>query len=125
MLYIGNHPTIKQLHSILNPNVSGVATRWHDLGLQLFDNDATGILDVIKADHPNDVTTCCNEMLKKWLEMQHDASWSQLVKALKKTGMNTMANNINKLINNGMRQLYIALYPQISFIKNFYTNYSG
>ena len=33
--------------------------------------------------------------------MQHDASWSQLVVALNKVGLNTIADDINKLIENG------------------------
>ena len=108
MHYIGHHyPTPKQLRNILKPDVSGVATRWYDLGVQLLDDAATGVLDVIKADHPNDVTTCCNEMFKKWLEMQHDASWSQLVMALNKIGLNAVADNINKLIKNGEQHLAI------------------
>ena len=107
--YIGHHcPTLKQLHNILRPDVSGVATRWYDLGMQLLDDPATGVLDVIKADHPNDVTTCCNEMFKKWLEMQHDASWSQLVMALNKIGLNTIADDISKLIENGTYS-YLAI----------------
>ena len=102
MHYIGHHyPTPKQLRNILKPDVSGVATRWYDLGMQLLADDATGALDVIKADHPNDVTTCCNEVFKKWLEMQPDASWSQLVMALNKIGLNVVADDINKLIKNG------------------------
>ena len=95
----------KQLCNILKPDVSGVATRWYDLGMQLLDGPTTGVLDVIKTDHPNDVTTCCNEMFKKWLEMQHDASWSQLVMALNKIGFNAMADDINKLIKNGKHYL--------------------
>ena len=87
---------------MLKPEVSIVATRWYDLGVQLLDDASTGALDIIKADHPNDVTTCCNQMFKKWLEMQHDASWSQLVRALNEIGLNTIADDINRLVNNGM-----------------------
>ena len=99
---VGHHfPTLTQLYDILKPNISGVAIRWYELGMQLLDDAATGVLDVIKVDHPNDVTTCCREMFKRWLEMQHDASWSQLVVALNKVGLNTIADDINKLIENG------------------------
>ena len=80
-----------------------MATQWYELGVQLLDDASTGVLDVIKADHPNNVTACCNEMFKKWLEMQHDASWSQLVTVLNKIGLSTIADDINKLIKSGMR----------------------
>ena len=75
--------------------------------MQLLDDAATRVLDVIKADHPNDVTACCREMFKRWLEMQHDASWSQLVMALTKIGLNAIADDINKLIKNGMRFMFV------------------
>ena len=100
-------PSLKQLHNILKPEVSGVATRWYDLGVQLLNSTDTGVLDIIKADHPNDVSTCCNEMFKKWLEIQHDASWNQLVIALNKIGLNSMADDINKMIRKGTS--YIAI----------------
>ena len=75
--------------------------------MQLLDDGATGVLDIIKTNHPNDVTTCCNEMFKRWLEMQHDASWSQLIMALNKVGLNAIADDINKLIKNGMRFMFV------------------
>jgi len=60
-----------------------------------------GVLDAMKADHPNDVNTCCNEMFIKWLSMTSDATWSQLVTALKRIGMNTVAENLNKQLRRG------------------------
>ena len=84
-----------------------MATQWYELGVQLLDDAATGVLDVIEADHPNDATTCCNEMFKKWLKMQHDACWSQLIMALNKIGLNAIADDINKLIKNGKRYMFV------------------
>ena len=90
-----------------------MAIQWYELGVQLLDDDSTGVLDVIKADHPNNVTACCNEMLTKWLDMQHDASWSQLVTALNKIGLNAIADDINKLIKSGKRYIlaFLVYYP--------------
>ena len=105
----GHHyPTPKKLNNIFKPDLSGVATKWYELGMQLLQDDATGVLDVIKANHPNNVTTCCNEMFKKWLETQHDASWSQLVMALNEIRLNAIADDLNKLIKNGII-LWLAL----------------
>ena len=42
--------------------------------------------------------------------MQHDASWSQLVMALNKVGLNAIADDINKLIKNGMRFMFVLNY---------------
>ena len=71
-----------------------MAARWHDLGTELLTNDNVGTLDVIKADHPNDVSACCNKMFAKWLELQPNATWSQLIAALSNIGMKTAAESI-------------------------------
>ena len=80
-----------------------MTTRWRDLGLELVDSNKT--LKVIGADHPSDVDTCCRLMFEKWLEAKSDASWSQLVTALRNIEMNTAADAISKLFKSGT-QLY-------------------
>ena len=76
--------------------------QWYDLGIQLLDDKgSTGVLDAIKADHPNDVNACCNKMFIKWLLMKPDATWSQLVTALTGIGMNTVAADLNKQLRKG------------------------
>ena len=86
-----------------------MAARWFDLGTELLANDTVGILYVIKADHPNDVSACCNKMLMKWLELQPSATWSQLIAALGNIGMNAAAENVIKCLitgNNTVHRLY-------------------
>ena len=65
---------------------SEIASKWYELGLELVDSQ---ILKVIRADHPNDTNACCHVMFEKWLEMNSDASWSQLVTALDNIEMTT------------------------------------
>ena len=77
----------------------GITTRWYDLGLRLLDSN--DVLDEIEVDHRNDVNTCCRVMFKKWLERKTNASWNQLVSALKNIGMNTAASTICKLFKSG------------------------
>ena len=102
-LYIGHHyPTPKQIRNILKPDTSGLAARWHNLGTQLLTDDTVGVLDVIKADHPNDVSACCNKMFVKWLELQPNATWSQLIAALSNIGMNTAAEEVIKHLIKGL-----------------------
>jgi len=60
-----------------------------------------GVLNLLKTDHPNDTNTCCNKMFIKWLLMKPDATWSQLVTALTRIGMNTVAENLNKQLRRG------------------------
>ena len=78
-----------------------MAARWYDIGLQLLTNDTTGTLDVIKADHPNDASACCNKMFVKWLELQPNATWSQLIIALGNIGMNAIAENVIECLIKG------------------------
>ena len=85
-----------------------MAARWYDIGLQLLTDDTTGTLDVIKTDHPNDASACCNKMFVKWLELQPSATWSQLIIALVNIGMNTTAENVIKYLLKG-----IAIYMYI------------
>ena len=102
-MYIGHHyPTPKQLRNILKPDTSGLAARWYDLGTRLLTDDTVVVLDVIKADHPNDVNACCNKMFLKWLELQPNATWSQLITALNNIGMNTVAEEVIKHLSKGL-----------------------
>ena len=45
--------------------------------------NSAGVLQTIKANHQSDVNASCTAMFEKWLKMNPDASWNQLVSALK------------------------------------------
>lgn len=98
-----SRPTMKQLLEVMRIKDVDISTRWRDLGLELVDSNKT--LRVIEADHPSDVDTCCRLMFEKWLEIKPDASWSQLVTALKNIKMNTAASAVSKLFKSGMLHL--------------------
>jgi len=113
VLLIGeDHPTLKEVLNCLKPEVSGVAAHWYDLGVQLL-NDATGVLDVIKANHPNDANQCCTIMFEKWLMMKPDASWSQLVTALTTVGLKSSAANLIAKFRKGIASIYIYAIKSI------------
>ena len=78
-----------------------MAARWHDLGTQLLTDDTVGVLDVIKANHPDDVSACCNKMFVKWLELKPDATWSQLITALENIGMESLKQSIMQCLIKG------------------------
>ena len=103
MLCILGHqcPTPKQLRNILKPDTSGLAAQWLDLGIELLTNDTVGALKVIRTNHPNDASACCNGMFVKWLELQPRATWSQLIRALNNIGMKTAAENVRKCLIRG------------------------
>ena len=68
---------------------------WRDLGIELLGQGGIVDLDVIKADNVN-VTECCSKMLTLWRQRQTDASWSQLIEALKRLKLNRIATEIEK-----------------------------
>ena len=72
-------PEISELHRSIVPKH---AARWKDLGIQLKlpEHD----LDTIAANNKNSQSycqDCCKAMLKKWMEVTPDATWSMLQKA--------------------------------------------
>ena len=72
-----DRPSLRSLHDHV---VNSVAGKWKDLGVQLLPPE---MVDIIAADHPHDVVSCCQCVLKKWLDTTTDASWNQLIKALR------------------------------------------
>ena len=63
--------------------VNNVAAKWRDLGVQLLRADQEKMLDIIAANHPHDVVSCCKCVLKKWLDTTNDATWNELIRALR------------------------------------------
>ena len=97
-----DYPTLKEILDLLKPEASGIAVKWYDLGIKLLDaKSGPGVLELIRADYPNDNNKCCKRMFLKWLSMKPDATWSQLVTALEKMGMSTVAADLNKQLRRG------------------------
>jgi len=93
-----DRPTPKDLY---NHVILQAAVKWRDLGVQLLDPPSESELDIIKEDHPQNVRECCKCVLRKWLEKTPDASWKQLLEALRSpcVELNHLADQIEyKLI---------------------------
>ena len=73
--------------------VPSVADKWRDIGVYLLHPTLVDnrVLEVIAADHPHSVEECCKSMFEKWLEIQKDASWNQLIEAINAIGLNSLA----------------------------------
>ena len=95
-----------------------MAVRWYDLGTELLTDDTVGTLDVIKFDHPNDASACCNKMFVKWLELQPNATWSQLIIALINIGMKTTADSVISCLIKGIKfYTYVtAIHVHLSLV---------
>ena len=59
---------------------------------------------MIKANHSDDVKKCCSAMLTLWRQRQTNASWRQLIEALKQLKLNRVATEIEKLLKSSTEQ---------------------
>ena len=92
-----DRPSLKDLYDHV---VNYVAEKWQDLGVQLLRFDQQNMLDIIKADHPHDVVSCCKCVLKKWLDTTTDATWNQLIRALRSPSvqLDYLANQLEQMM---------------------------
>ena len=80
---------------------------WYRLGLALRLNSYD--LDIIKKDHPGDTKSQTCNMFGLWLRTQPDASYEQLIKALRKVGDETVANSLRKMYGKYMAYFFVKL----------------
>ena len=66
-------PLLKDLYQHVTPQY---AAEWEVIGTLL--DLPSGELKAIEAGYPTNIKWCCNQMLKKWLEMDSTASWEKL-----------------------------------------------
>ena len=84
---------------LLNKHVrKGVSSKWHDLGLELLEQEDEEKLNEIKINNPSDVGECCKEMFQLWLRKCTDATWNQLIQALKEVELNNLATTIEGML---------------------------
>jgi len=88
---------MKDLHSHVVP---GAAARWRDLGIQLLNPTSGNTLDIIEKDNQSNTKECCMRMLQKWLEKTPDASWNDVLEALKNSSveLDHLANQIERML---------------------------
>ena len=76
-------PTLKMLQRHVIPRV---ASKWFQLGLELFDEKEEHLLNNIESMQKENVDKCL-EMFRLWSMTYSDATWSQIVEALKSPGV--------------------------------------
>ena len=81
-------PLLKDLYNIVIPKV---ANDWYDLAIQLFDESQLPRLDEIRSTYSNNRREGCVEMLKYWLKITPEASWDNLIHALRAPGLELLA----------------------------------
>ena len=78
-IVVKSTPTKNELLDHVIPNVT---SRWYILGAKLL-KDQESHLDVIESNHPGDNEKCCMKMFWHWLSTNTDATWQQLIEALR------------------------------------------
>ena len=83
-----SRPTLKQLNKLKK----SVSYNWYDLGIELLEPEDLRKLDEIRKDSPGDTSMCCTKMFQLWLDRQLEASWEQLIQALRGIDLDEVAN---------------------------------
>ena len=90
-----DRPALKLLNKHVRKDVS---SKWHDLGLELLEQEDEEKLNEIETNNPNDVSKCCKEMFQLWLRKCTNATWNQLIQALKMVELNNLAVKIEGML---------------------------
>ena len=75
---------------------------WRDVGTELLGEllgeQVESELNAIAADSHGSVIKCCSSMFSLWLERQPEASWRQLINALRTVKLVALAANVENLL---------------------------
>ena len=107
-------PTLRLLHRFKKE----ISKNWFDLGVELI-NDSANELNNLQENHPKDAEKCCSKMFQLWLKKCSEATWNQLIKALRVLGieMFELANKIESMLLMGMyRCMYVHVWVSVMLI---------
>ena len=120
-----DRPALKLLNKHVRKHIS---SKWHDLGLELLEQEDEETLNEIEINHPNDASKCCKQMFQLWLSKCPTATWNQLIQALREVDLNNLAITIEgmliKTVNTGMlcRCNYVVMYRHQCWNRVFITD---
>ena len=83
---VNTTPLLKDLYQHITPQY---AADWEVIGTLLGLPNAE--LRAIEAGYPTNVKWCCNQMLKKWLEVDTTASWGKLFSVIESPAVSCSA----------------------------------
>ena len=81
---------LRDLQNLITP---GFAAAWKTIGNQL--NIPLGLLNSIEAGFPTNVTWCCDRMLENWIELKHNPSWDEVIKAIDSPAVEGIINSFS------------------------------
>ena len=85
-----------------------IACKWYDVGIELMNTEDEQLLNTMRAQHGSNSIEGSKEMLREWLQRKPDASWIQLIAALKVSsiGLNERARNLERLLSIESKSFY-------------------
>ena len=96
MCLVDDKPELKYINRYVRPQLTAACDSnpqaWKDLGIELMP-DSEAALSTISANDSNLVGRC-SSLFSLWFQRQPEASWRQLIDALKITGLNNLAKQI-------------------------------
>jgi len=81
-------PSLKDLYNHITLQY---ATDWRVIGTLL--GLPSGALDIIENDNMCKAASCCNNMLKRWLEVDETASWEKLFAVIESPAVSRTSDN--------------------------------
>ena len=78
-----------------------IGKKWYDVGVELLDDGL--VLDQIKTSNFNDISRCTTDMFNLWLQRKPDATWNQLIEALRVPNIQLkwLASKIEQMLSKG------------------------
>ena len=102
-----DRPALKLLNKHVRKHIS---SKWHDLGLELLEQEDEETLNEIETNNPSDVRKCCKEMFRLWLRKCSTATWDQLIQALREVEETTLATKIEGMLKDtASRGIYVVV----------------
>ena len=89
---VNTTPLLKDLYQHITPQY---AADWEVIGTLL--GLPSGELKAIEAGYPTNVKWCCNQMLKKWVEMDTTASWGKIFAVIGSPAVSCSAHDKGEL----------------------------
>ena len=68
------------------------------MGLELLEPEDEADLNQIQHGSHRDVSECCKQMFRLWLERCPDATWEHLIQVLREVGLNHLATKIDGML---------------------------
>ena len=69
------------------PYVDNLAPKWYELGVMLLEEKQEKHLTLVQTNYGGDARKCCLAVLQYWMDVHPEATWDQLVIALRSPGV--------------------------------------